>query len=266
MVGPRLVETHIASSPLLARAWSVLTSDPEVSALLHMSNVNAVSRLLYNDHGPVHARIVAGSALEIFELLASSGVEFDTIKSGTASSVEEAKLIVLLAAYLHDIGNSVHRVNHELIGALLARGILYRLLPQIMDGRISRRIHLIVAEVMNAIYSTAMDVPALTIEAGIVKVADATDMAEGRARYPYRKGKSDIHALSALAVKKVELARGEERPVRITVYMTDTAGFFQIEKVLLPKLESSPLKSLVEIQPVVMEPRGYRRISTIKLG
>jgi metal-dependent HD superfamily phosphatase/phosphodiesterase len=33
-----------------------------------MSNVMAVERLKYNDHGPVHAKISSGAALEIFDL------------------------------------------------------------------------------------------------------------------------------------------------------------------------------------------------------
>lgn len=265
VVNPRLIEKHLASSPLLSKAWSILVNDREVNALLHMSNVNAVSRLLYNDHGPVHAKIVAGSALEIFNLLVSNGIKPSTIKDGTVDTLDEAKLIVMLGAYLHDIGNSVHRANHELVGALLAKDILYRILPQVLSEDLHGRMYNIVAEVMHAIYSTAMDVHALTIEAGAVKVADGTDMAEGRARYPYRKGKLDIHALSALAIKKVEIGRGNDRPVRITVYMTDKAGFFQIEKIMKPKLETTPLKSLVEIQPVIMDSGEYKPMPLLKL-
>jgi len=104
---------------------------------------------------------------------------------------------------------------------------------------------------MHAIYATSMNVEALTLEASIVKVADATDMAEGRARLPYHKGKADIHALSALSIRKVEIVEGSERPVRIIVYMTDLAGVFQIEKVLLPKIMTSLIREYIEIVPIV---------------
>ena len=263
-VSPKLVEKHVESSPLLHRAWRVLTSDQEVLDLLRMSNVMAVDRLLYNDHGPVHARIVAGSALEMFNILYENGVKPSSLENNTVDTVDEARLIVLMAAYLHDIGNSVHRQNHELIGALLAKDILSRLLPQIL-GSNHRKLNFIRAEIMHAIYATAPDVDALTIEAGIVKVADATDMAEGRARYPYRKGKMDIHAISALAIKRVEISNGDERPVRITVFMNDSAGFFQIEKVMLPKLVKTPIKSFVEVQPVLISGGSERRMPVIKL-
>lgn len=264
VVSPRLVEKHVSSSPLLSRAWRVLTSDREVNDLLRMSNVNAVERLLYNDHGPVHARIVAGSALEIFDILVEHGVEPSTVKSRTVGSLEEAKLVVLLAAYLHDIGNAVHRVNHEFMGAILAYSILGRLLPEIL-GDDHKYINTIKAEVMHAIYSTDMNVQALTIEAGIVKVADATDMAEGRARYPYKRGKLDIHALSALAIRRVEIRRGGDgrRPVVIRVVMHDHAGYFQIEKVLMPKLRTSTIIDYVDVVPVILRDGEEREMPPV---
>ena len=250
-VSVELVERHVSRSSLLSRAWKLLQEDLEVQELLYMSNVNAVTRLLYNDHGPVHARIVTGSALEIFELLLESGVQPSSITHGIVESDEQARLIVLLGAYLHDIGNSLHRVNHELAGAFIAKGILDRLLPIILERR-DGLVYRIRSEVMHAIYATAMDVDALTIEASIVKVADATDMAEGRARIPYMKGKSDIHALSALSIKKVNITSGSVRPLRIEVYMEDYAGIFQVERVLMPKIRTSLIGEYIEIVPRLM--------------
>ena len=54
-----------------------------------------------------------------------------------------------------------------------------------------------------------------------------------------------MHSLSALNVKRVELAPGDAMPVVVSVYMCDMAGFFQVEEVLLPKLERGLLKGLV---------------------
>jgi len=251
LVGPKLVEEHIRRSKLLQVAWEKLTRDEEVEALLRMANINAVARLLYNDHGPMHARIVAGSALEIADILFQSGLLPTSVQQGTAAGLDEARLIILLAAYLHDIGNALHRENHEFAGSLMAMRILDRLLPEILPREPLKRLKMLEMEVAHAIYATHPAVEALTLEASIVKVADATDMAEGRARYPYKRGKSDIHAISALSIKKVELSRGEEKPLRISVYMSDRAGYFQIERVLLPKVQSSQLRGLLEIEPVV---------------
>ena len=251
LVSPRLIEERVRDSRLLQEAWRVLTSDPEVQELLRMANVNAVERLLYNDHGPVHAAIVAGSALEIYRILYRHGLRPSSIIHRVVENDEQARLIVLLGAYLHDIGNSVHRENHELIGAMLAGPIVDRVLRRVLGVGKERLIYRIRSEVQHAIYATHPGVQALTIEASIVKVADSTDMAQGRARLPYNKGKEDIHALSALSIRSVEIKEGRERPVRIVVRMTDLAGMFQIEKVLLPKIKTSLIKEYIEIIPLV---------------
>ncbi len=250
VVSPHLIERHIKESPLLERAYRLLESDLEVQELLRAANVFAVHRLRYNDHGPVHARIAAGAALELIDLLVNSGVRPSCMRDGTCLDIDEAKLIVLMAAYLHDIGNSVHRVNHEFIGALLAKPILDRLLPEILREHAEdnpRLVYAIRQEIMHAIYCTAQDVECLTVEGGVVKIADGLDMAEGRARIPYKLGKVDIHAVSALSIKRVEIMRGAERPVRIVVHMDEWAGIFQVEKVLLPKILKSGLQNYVEL-------------------
>ena len=41
----------------------------------------------------------------------------------------------------------------------------------------------------------------LTLEAGIVRVADALDMAKGRSRIPFEHGRVSIHSLSAAAIE-----------------------------------------------------------------
>jgi metal-dependent HD superfamily phosphatase/phosphodiesterase len=261
VVEPKLVERHVSSSPLLSKAWEVLTRDAEVQSLLRMANINAVERLLYNDHGPVHATIVSGSALEIFEILLSHGLRPSAIIHRITKSLDCVRLIILMGAYLHDIGNSIHRKNHELIGALLAGPIIDRLLAQILENSdLDCNPYMIRSEIQQAIYATAMDVEALTLEASIVKVADATDMAEGRARLPYTKGKEDIHALSALSIKRVYIERSnnDARPLLIRVLMNDLAGMFQIEKVLLPKIETSLIREYIIVGPIMIGSDGKR--------
>ncbi|HDD26827.1 MAG TPA: HD domain-containing protein [Acidilobales archaeon] len=257
IVTPKLLDKFMEEVPLIRRGVEVLESDDEVMELLKLSNVFAVHRLKYNDHGPVHAKIVAGSALEIFNLLVGSGVKPTTVIDGTARNNEEAMLIILLASYLHDIGNAVHRDNHELIGMLMSKSILDRILPDIL-GEKSARLIGIRQEVLHAIYATSYDAQCLTMEAGTVKIADGTDMAEGRARMPYKLGKMDMHAVSALSIKYVDISRGKGRPVRITVQMDDLAGLFQIERVLTPKIKTSGLEEFIE---VVVYSRGKELIT-----
>ncbi len=246
VVSPSLIKRFIETSELLRRAYEVLESDDEVQELIRMSNIMAVGRLKYNDHGIVHARIVSGVALELFDRLVKCGVKPSTLVFGTAKSMDESMLVVLLASYLHDIGNSVHRVNHELIGSLLAKDLLNRLLPEILPG-IGRRMYALRQEVMHAIYATEMHTQALTMEAGVVTIADGTDMAEGRARIPYRLGKMDMHAVSALSIKKVSIGEGYDAPIKLNIHMTSHAGLFQFEAVLRPKILTSGLQRYFEV-------------------
>ncbi len=246
VVSPELLREKLRDDPLLSKAWRIAMGDAEVRALLRMSNVMAVKRLHYNDHGPVHATIVAGAALEVFDRLVDAGVEPSSIADGVVETLSEARLIVLLGALFHDIGNSVHRVNHELIGALLAAPILDRILEKLYGG-LGERTYRLRQEVLHAIYATAYDVQCLSVEAGAVKVGDGLDVAEGRARIPYRLGKLDMHAVSALSVKRVEIGEGRERPIAITVYTMDYAGLFQVEEVMLRKIETSGIQDYIEV-------------------
>lgn len=260
IVNKAILQRWLERDSFVAFAVRVVEEDEEVRELLHMSNVNAVLRLGYNDHGPVHARIVAGAALELMRMLSRRGVAFTSLQHGSAVDENEVKLILILASYLHDIGNSVHRENHELIGALLAKDIVDRLLGKILPSVGSRRVRLR-QEILSAIYSTAMNVKPLTIEASIVRLADGLDMSEGRARLPYKLGKHDMHSLSALSIGKVELRPGTDTPIEVLVYMNDLAGFFQVERVLMPKIEGGKLKGLVKVH--VFSQRDGRTITLV---
>ncbi len=209
-----------------------------------MANIMAVKRLGYNDHGPVHAKIIAGSALEIFHLL-TTRVEPSSVANGVCG-YDDAQLIVLLGAYLHDLGNAIHRVNHEQNSIILAMNPLERLLNRVYhdDHELAYRIK---CEVLHTIFSSDDSVSCLSVEAGAVTIADGTDMAEGRSRVPYLAGKYDIHSISAQAIKSVEIEKGAEKPVSIQVTMENPAGIFQIEEVMGRKIKSSGVADLVEV-------------------
>ena len=243
VVSPRLVYTHLRE-PHLLKVFNLLENDVEVQTYLQMANVMAVERLRYNDHGPVHSRITSGSALEIFEIL-SRRITPTTVRDGVCS-LEDAKVAVLCGAYLHDIGNAIHRAAHHLHGCSIARPILDRLLSKVYSAD-KELIFRLKSEILHCIFSHDEDVECLTMEAGSVKVADGTDMAEGRARIPYRIGGVDIHSLSALSIRKVEIEEGEEVPIRILVNMDNPAGVFQIERVLGRKISSSGIDRWVEV-------------------
>ena len=224
VVSPHLIYKHLRK-PHLRKVFNFLENDVETQTYLQMANVMAVERLRYNDHGPVHSRITSGSDLEIFEIL-SRRFTPTTVRDGVCS-LEDAKVAVLCGAYLHDIGNAIHRDAHHMHGCIIASPILDRLLSKVCPTNRELALRL-KSEILHCIFSHDENVKCLSIEAGSVKVADGTDMAEGRARIPYRMGDVDIHSLSALAIRRVEILEGENRPVRILVNMDNPAGVFQI--------------------------------------
>lgn len=249
IVNAKLLEAILFSNELLFKAYRLIASDFEVQTLWYMSNIMAVNRLKYNDHGPVHAHIVAGTALYLYQLLRSRGVESTLMRDGVVENEAYTWLIPLLGGLLHDIGNSIHRHMHEATGALLAKPIIDRVLEKLIEEPAIRiRIR---QEIMHSIHCTSYDVECLTIEAGCVKVADGLDMAEGRARVPYKLGGVTIHSISALSIKKVEITPSDKKPIRVNVYMSERAGIFQVDEVLMPKLNTTPLRTLLEIYILV---------------
>jgi len=242
IVSPSLIYSHL-NTRKLRRMFFLLERNSEVQSYLKMANIMAVTRLKYNDHGVVHSRITAGSALEILNIISEEVTPNAVSEHGL--SIEDSKLITMCGAYLHDIGNAIHRVQHNLHGCYLVNSILDDLLSRIYDSK--EILIKVKCEILHCIYAHDENVNCLSIEAGVVKVADGTDMAEGRARIPYDLGKVDIHSLSALAIRKVEIVRGDERPVKILVYMDNPAGIFQIDHVLSKKIYTSGISEYVEV-------------------
>jgi len=126
--------------PKTRQLWESLVNDPEARANWDMADYMAVNKLSYNDHGMTHALIVGANAIRIFDLLVSAGVVPDVVSSG-AGDVDDACLVTATATLLHDIGNQIHRKYHEMMGAVLARGILDRLMPEIYPD-IEQRVEL----------------------------------------------------------------------------------------------------------------------------
>ncbi|MBO3757892.1 MAG: HD domain-containing protein [Thermoproteota archaeon] len=211
--------------------------------LLKASNIMMINRMKYNDHGPIHAKIVANHALRILEILFRKGFPPNVIKDYNFG-LEDAKIVVFLASVLHDVGNSVQREQHPMISVILSKDEIRKVLTKAY-GENEREV--ILTETLHAIVSHE-DLFPQTIEASIVKVADALDMEEGRARIPYLLGKMSIHQVSALAVKKVTVNEGITKPVYIEVEMDNPAGIFQIDELLLKRISSSLLSDKVELK------------------
>ena len=221
-----------------------IDQSPQLDAYWSGSNITAIDRMGINDHGPVHIRIVANIGLKLLRLLVEGGVTPSAVANHGLTN-DEAEVVVVLACVLHDVGHVIHRENHELLSLVLAPPLIDQLLDRIYD---LRTISLIKGEILHAIYAHQHVIRTLTIEAGVVKVADALDMESGRARIPFEIGGPTIHSVSAMAIKKVRLERGTERPIKISIEMSNSAGIFQLDSLLREKLENSTLSPYVEVE------------------
>jgi hypothetical protein len=72
-------------------------------------------------------------------------------------------------------------------------------------------------------------------------------MEEGRARIPFEAGKVDIHSVSALSIQRVEILEGREKPITIRIAMSNSAGVFQIDQLLKPRIENSGLQNYIRV-------------------
>lgn len=242
----------------LRRLIEIINDDAELNQLWKCANVNAVDRFGISDHGEIHIRIIANAALRVFRLLVDGGVTPSAVQHHDLA-VEDAEIIVVLAAALHDVGISIHRDDHERYSLIIAYPKARQLLSQLYE---EPQLTAMVAETLHAIIAHNSDQRCLTIEAGCVKLADALDMTEGRSRIPFDSGQINIHSVSALAVKSVSIGKGEERPVRIDVELHNSAGIFQMDNLLRKKLHNSTLVPYVEVRAAIVDGETEKRLMT----
>jgi metal-dependent HD superfamily phosphatase/phosphodiesterase len=220
-----------------------VNEDKQLKAWWHASNINAGVRMQINDHSWVHIQIVANIALKLLRQLTKHGVE-PSLVSDYGLSRDDSEIVVVLAALLHCIGMSVHREGHEDFSLFLAEPKMRELLDGLYE---EPELTVITVEVLQAITSHREYGKPLTIEAGIVRVADALDMAKGRSRIPFERGSVSIHSLSAAAIDDVEIKDGEQRPILIEILMNNSSGIYQVDGLLKAKLSGSGLEPYVEV-------------------
>src|SRR5919109_5079302 len=162
-----------------------VNADKELKAWWHISNVNAVARMQINDHSWVHVQIVANIALKLLRQLFKHGVEPSLVRDYGLER-DDAEVVVLLGAFLHCVGMAIHRDGHEDFSLFLAEPKARELLAGLYD---EPDLTVIVSEVLHEITSHRDYGRPLTLEAGIIRVADALDMAKGRSRIPFERGR-----------------------------------------------------------------------------
>lgn len=236
----------------LKHVMEKVKDDKKLQTYWKCANVMAIERMGYTDHGPTHVKIVANLSLKLLRILVEKKLVSPSIVENYKMKNEDAEVVVVLASIFHDLGMIVQRNNHEKYSATLALEFFDKFLSPTYNDE-ERAI--ITSEVLHAIVSHEQppnNEPAnkiLTKEAGIVGIADALDMEAGRARIPFQAGKVDIHAVSALSIEKVEVELEEKapKPIVIKIKMSNSAGVFQIDELLKPRIINSGLEQFFHV-------------------
>jgi uncharacterized protein len=245
----------------LARLIERVNADDELYALWSAANVNSINRLGMTDHGPVHVKIVMNIAVRLFRLLMDARIEPGLVRDHGLTE-EDAEIVVALGALFHDLGMSIHRTDHEDYSLFVAQDKLRELLATEYDVATATIMR---SDILHAIIAHRSGGKPLTLEAGIVRIADALDMAKGRSRIPFEEGSVSIHSVSAAAIDQVHIERGELKPIRLRVEMTNSAGVFQLDQLFREKLRGSGLEAYIEVEAEIEGEREKRLITGFRL-
>jgi uncharacterized protein len=255
------VRAPLRGNRRLERLLDAANADEQLKAWWHVSAVNATRRLSMSDHSWVHIQIVLNIGLRLLRLLVRRGV-VPSVVADYAMTEHDAEVVVAAGCLMHCVGMSIHRADHERYSLFLTADKLGSLL-QSAYAEPERSI--LVAEAMHAIIGHRRDGAPFTIEAGIVRVADALDMARGRSRIPFEAGHRNIHSLSAYAIEEVKLSPGRDRAVRVEIAMSNSAGIFQVDELLAEKLRGSGLEEHVEVIARIEAEHEQRLIPVFKI-
>ena len=217
-------------------------TDRRLHAWWYMQQVNADRRDM-SDHSWVHVQIVANIALRLFRLLNRAGVE-PAMVSTHGMKPRDAEVVIAAACLFHDTGMSIHRTDHEQYSLFLAADRLPGLLADVYD---EPELTVVTSEALHAVIGHRRRGDPITVEAGIVRVADALDMASGRSRIPFETRRPNIHSVSAAAIDEVTIEPGDEKAVEVRIAMNNSAGLFQIDELLATKLRDSGIEEHIEV-------------------
>src|SRR3972149_1574722 len=161
--GPVRITLPARHNPKLQAIVERINADADLYALWECANVNAVTRLGMSDHGPVHVRLIANIALRLLRLLVAKDIVPSIVKDH-GLTVEDAEVVVVLAALVPALGMSIHRNDHEHYSLFITQMKLRELLPAVYpDPRLASIVR---SEVLHAIIAHRSDGKPLTLEAG----------------------------------------------------------------------------------------------------
>jgi len=226
----------------LEALFKAANGDRRLHAWWYMQQVNADRRDM-SDHSWVHVQIVANIALRLFRLLNRAGVE-PAMVTTHGMKARDAEVVIAAACLFHDTGMSIHRTDHEQYSLFLGADRMPELLAGIYD---EPELTVIISEALHAVIGHRRRGDPITVEAGIVRVSDALDMASGRSRIPFETRRPNIHSVSAAAIDDVTIEPGDEKAVEVRIAMNNSSGLFQIDELLATKLRGSGIEEHVEV-------------------
>ena len=170
--------------------------NPEVKVYVEAGN-SCLGALGFTEHGRPHAKRCSNYARNILESL-----DYDTRTCELAA----------IAGYLHDIGNTVNRVDHAHSGAIMAMTILRDL------GMEPKEIATVIAAIGNHDEKTGTAVDA--VSAALI-LADKTDVRRNRVRGRDRT-KFDIHdRVNFAAISSVLHMDRDKRQITLDIQLDD---------------------------------------------
>ncbi|MBQ8721423.1 MAG: HD domain-containing protein [Paludibacteraceae bacterium] len=161
-----------------------IRNNEEIKVYIKQADMSLVA-LGYTEHSFAH---VTKCALVAGEILSQLGYDERTIE------------LAKIAAYMHDIGNVINRVDHAQSGAVMAFRILDKL------GMPAEDISAVITAIGNHDEHTAYPVNAI---AAALILADKCDVRRSRVRNP-RSIAFDIHDRVNYAVEKADLVTDKE--------------------------------------------------------
>lgn len=242
------LKIDINGNKLLAEVVTRINSNDEIKTLWKIMNVNAIDRLGMSDHGSTHFNIVANNALKIIRILEKNKVVMSIVNDFGLTN-EYAEVVVFLASIMHDLGMSIHREGHEGFSLFIARDMLKEILAFMP---IEERM-VVLSEVLHSIISHRANGKPATVEAGIVRIADALDMGKGRSRIAYRRGEISIYSVSDQAVDSVSILEGVAKPIDIKIVLANPAGVFQVDDLMKEKLKGGGIEKYISVSVYMKE-------------
>lgn len=87
--------------------------DKKLHTYWRCSNVMAIERMGYTDHGPTHVKIVTNLSLKLLRILIENQMKPSIVKNYGMKN-EDAEVVVVLGSMFHDLGMIVMRHQHEI--------------------------------------------------------------------------------------------------------------------------------------------------------